>query len=291
MQRLADVVPGRRNKGIGDAATDNQRDRRCRPARPEPSAWSTLWSRRQSRPSAAPDRRALCPALKFGRQQRPGAGDRRMFGDAVGARLGAMRRAERVHNEHIAKRRHFARQGLVAGFLAREKAHILQQHDTAGRNLDAIDPVFDQRHIAAEQLLQGGRPPAAARTCRSGCPSVGRPRCDISMTAAPASSAALIVGNAARMRASLVTLPSATGTFRSSRMRTRLPARSRSAILMTCIAPDQTALTGVIKRSPYPACGSRSPTRCRTTRHDFDQRALHDFGQPCVVSGRCRDRD
>ena len=50
------------------------------------------------------------------------------------------------------------------------------------------------------------------------------------MTAAPFSKAALIVGNAARKRASLVITPFLTGTFKSSRISTRLPAKSRSVI-------------------------------------------------------------
>ena len=77
----------------------------------------------------------------------------------------------------------------------------------------------------------------SATGCRenwlSATPSVGRPRCDINMTAAPASSAASIVGMAARIRESEVTSPPATGTFRSSRIKTRLPCRSTSVISMT----------------------------------------------------------
>ena len=41
-----------------------------------------------------------------------------------------------------------------------------------------------------------------------------------------------MVGNAARIRASLVTIPSLMGTFRSSRISTRLPESSRLVILM-----------------------------------------------------------
>ena len=42
-----------------------------------------------------------------------------------------------------------------------------------------------------------------------------------------------MVGNEARIRASEVTLPSFTGTFKSERMKTRLPAKSKSVILIT----------------------------------------------------------
>src|SRR5690606_10636701 len=67
-------------------------------------------------------------------------------------------------------------------------------------------------------------------------PSFGRPRCDITMTAACCSSAILKVGSAASMRASLVTRPSLTGTLRSSRISTRLPRKSRSLIRTTLSA-------------------------------------------------------
>ena len=53
------------------------------------------------------------------------------------------------------------------------------------------------------------------------------------MTAAPFSSASLMVGSEATIRASLFTTPSFTGTLRSSRISTRLPARSRSVIFKT----------------------------------------------------------
>ncbi len=55
----------------------------------------------------------------------------------------------------------------------------------------------------------------------------------MSITRAPASRAAWIVGNEARMRASLVTTPFFTGTLRSSRISTRLPLRSRSVMRTT----------------------------------------------------------
>src|SRR5262249_38802067 len=53
------------------------------------------------------------------------------------------------------------------------------------------------------------------------------------MTRAPASTAPCIVGSDARIRASLVTTPFCTGTFRSSRISTRLPRRSTSAMRLT----------------------------------------------------------
>ncbi|MCY1367834.1 hypothetical protein D9M69_547840 [compost metagenome] len=55
-------------------------------------------------------------------------------------------------------------------------------------------------------------------------PSVGRPRWEVTITAAPAARQASIAGTEARMRVSSVIWPaSSCGTFRSARMKTRLP--------------------------------------------------------------------
>ena len=74
----------------------------------------------------------------------------------------------------------------------------------------------------------------AATGCRENCssnsPSTGRPRCDKSNTAAPFSRAIRRVGKAALILASEVICPSLTGTLKSSRIMTRLPARSRFSI-------------------------------------------------------------
>jgi hypothetical protein len=60
-------------------------------------------------------------------------------------------------------------------------------------------------------------------------PSVGRPRCDVTITAAPRSSASRMAGTDARMRVSSVMLPaSSCGTLRSARMKTFLPRTSMS---------------------------------------------------------------
>ena len=78
-----------------------------------------------------------------------------------------------------------------------------------------------------------GRPSNSARRTATGAsessglnaPSVGRPRCEVTITAAPASSAKRMAGTLARMRVSSVMRPlSSCGTFRSARMNTRWPA-------------------------------------------------------------------
>src|SRR5690606_12583682 len=63
-------------------------------------------------------------------------------------------------------------------------------------------------------------------------PSLGRPRCEVTITAAPFSSASLSVGTEAVMRCSEVMRPLSIGTLRSWRISTRLPVRSRSVIRM-----------------------------------------------------------
>ena len=64
------------------------------------------------------------------------------------------------------------------------------------------------------------------------------------MTEAPALRSALIVGMAARMRESSVTRPSASGTLKSTRTKTRLPATSASRIVSLSIDVAGQAATG-----------------------------------------------
>ena len=166
----------------------------------------------------------------------PAQAMRRELGHAVGAGLGPMRRAEGIHHEHIAQRRHLPRQRLIVLLLALVEAHVLAQHHRAGRALDAAEPVLAQRHRLAEQLgeLRGHRRQRELglelALLAAGPGATARSR------ARPAAWPSASVGSAARMRASLLTTPSCTGTFRSSRISTRLPARSRSAMRSSFIA-------------------------------------------------------
>ena len=56
------------------------------------------------------------------------------------------------------------------------------------------------------------------------------------MTRALAAKAVRMVGSAARILASLATMPSLIGTFKSSRIKTRLPDRSRLVIFLMFMA-------------------------------------------------------
>src|SRR5262245_3489292 len=63
----------------------------------------------------------------------------------------------------------------------------------------------------------------------SGLP-LGRPRCEARISRPPFSMTCLIDGSDALMRVSSVILPSEVGTLKSTRIKTRLPFRSRSEI-------------------------------------------------------------
>jgi len=95
----------------------------------------------------------LAQRLELGHEQGPGAGDGRELRHGVGRGLGAMGRAERVHDVHVAQGGHFLAQGLVVGLLALDEAHVLAERDLAGRAVHAAEPVLDQPHRLAKQLL------------------------------------------------------------------------------------------------------------------------------------------
>src|SRR5690348_16913464 len=112
-------------------------------------------------------------------------------------------------------------------------------------------------------------------------------------TFAPFSIASLMVGSDARMRASLVTLPSLTGTFRSSRIRTRFPARSWSTMRSTFMTrslrrfrPGDRGVQHAVREAPLVVVPGA----------DLDQRAFRHARHGRVVGRRGRvvvvvDRD
>ena len=188
---------------------------------------------RDQRPLRLLERRssASSSAASSGPAQATGANSR----DAVRGRLGAVRGAEGVHDEDVAQRRHLLRELFVVLLLALVEAHVLEQHDLAGRRSRRrrASP-SSKRTVPAEQLARALARPARARTPARTRPPSGRPRCDITITRAPASSAAWMRRQRradARVARDLAVLRP--GTFRSSRISTRLPRRSRSAMRRT----------------------------------------------------------
>ncbi len=63
-----------------------------------------------------------------------------------------MRSAERIHDEHVAQRRHAPRELLVVGFLADFETNVLAEHELAVFEGHAVEPVRRERDLAAEHL-------------------------------------------------------------------------------------------------------------------------------------------
>src|SRR5882672_6387854 len=96
-----------------------------------------------------------------------------------------------------------------------------------------------------------------------------------------------MVGSDARIRASLITFPSWIGTFKSSRISTRLSLRSRLVILMTfkgapsklasCgFRPGQGGIEHAVRKSPLVV----------VPRTHLHQVPLDDLGQSGIVGRR-----
>ena len=115
-------------------------------------------------------------------QQRTGTGLRREARHAVGRRLRAVRRAEGIHHEHIAQRRHLLAQILVVLLLALVEAHVLAQHGVPGLDLHAVRDSPLPAAPSGPAVPRGAAPPGPATVPGSDLPSSGRPRWDIRIT-------------------------------------------------------------------------------------------------------------
>jgi hypothetical protein len=154
------------------------------------------------------------------------AGNRwaRPFGRGVGA----VRGGEGVVDEDVAIGGERLDEGRIVLFLALVEAGVFEQQDVAvpswrrraGRGF--ADASVWRSHRMAEHLLDAL---AIGSSDRSGeGPSLGRPKWASRMTLAPLPDSSRIVGATRSMRVASVTLPSLTGTLRSTRTSTRLPA-------------------------------------------------------------------
>ena len=92
--------------------------------------------------------------FKLGRQQRAGAG---LWGEsrhAVGGGLGAVRRAEGVHDVDIAQGRVLLREVFVVFLFALVEANVLEQDNFAIGDFNAVQIVLDQANFLAQHLGQ-----------------------------------------------------------------------------------------------------------------------------------------
>jgi len=185
--------------------------------------WWTLRARHNRKQRALGVLQGARYGIHFRGRRGAAAGHRRVLGNAVGAGFGAVGRTKCVVHKNATQGRHLASVSDRL-FLTGVAAAVFQHDQRAWRNRNACDPVANQGHLAVRgspKRLAAGASGSAADTV----PSVGRPRCEVAITAAPASRAMAMQAMLARMRVSSVMLPaSSCGTLRSERMNTRLPA-------------------------------------------------------------------
>ena len=175
MQRLADGDAGRREEGVRDAAADHEL------VHPGNEALEHLELGRDLGTADDRDQRPLrlleraLERVELAREQRSRAGDGRRERDAVRAGLGAVRRAEGVHDEDVAQRRHALRERRVVLLLAFQEADVLEQHGLARLRGHALEPVGMEPNGPAEQAREHLRDRARARAPdRARLPSAGR---------------------------------------------------------------------------------------------------------------------
>ena len=171
---------------------------------------------------------SLVQRLNFGGQQWAGDGNFGMPDSAFGRRLGAMGGGKGIHHENTSHNSaiFFASASSLA-FFTLQKTDVFQQHQLAGLDVNAVDPVADQLDRLTQQLGQLLRDRLERElinklTPRSDDPDATSPSPPPRRPAPPWR----MVGSEAAIRASLVTCPSRMGTLRSDRIKTRRPLMS-----------------------------------------------------------------
>jgi hypothetical protein len=230
-QRIADALAGGEQEGVGDAAADDQLIDLVGQRLQDGQLGGNLGAANDGDQRALRVEQRLAQGVDLGAHQHAGAGDRGEFGDAVGGCFGAVGGAEGVIDIDVAQLGHLLRQFVVVLLLALVARQFSSSTTSPGLTSKPPSTQSVIRRTGLCSIGRGARRPAQA--CRPGSsPSVGRPRCEVTMTAAPFSRQYLIDGSEALMRVSSVMLPaSSCGTFRSARMKTRLPETSRSVSL------------------------------------------------------------
>ena len=153
-QRFADFVTRCKQESIGDTAADDQLIDLGRQGFEDGEFGRNFGACHNRHERACRCAQCLAQRVEFGGQQRPGAHDGRIFGDALRGGFGAMCRAESIIHIDIAQTRHFLRQCIVVLFLAFIDAAVFQQDHFAWPHLHAFQPVLHQAHLNAHQLAQ-----------------------------------------------------------------------------------------------------------------------------------------
>ena len=265
----------REQKGVGDAAADEQMVRQGRKIAQQFEFAGNLGAADDGEQRPLRLAHGAADGVEFPREQRAGACLGGVPRDAGSARLGAVGGAESVHDEDVAKRGVTRREFIAVGFLASVHAHILQQADRGLGQGGAkgfkrvLKIILHERHIEAEQSRQmcGDRRQGKLPLCGDRY-ALGRP---------------------AEMRHEQH-LP---GADRPRRLDSRQRRADTAVVDDLAVAqghvevfPDQHALAGQVELfhprgsighrlflftklgregiRPRPACGSHRPIRCRT---------------------------
>ena len=177
-QRLAHLFAGGSDKRVGDSATDdeliNHRGERIEHrelgghlgATDDRNQWTCRVLQR------------FAQGVELTRQQRAGAGDRRIAADSMGRSLSTVRSTEGIHHVHVAQRGHAPRQRLVVLLLAGIEAHVLAHHHVAVAHLAyAVQPILRQSYLTTQQRghVFGDRPHGKLRVVFTlgGAPQMG----------------------------------------------------------------------------------------------------------------------
>ena len=245
-QALADRLALREQEGVGHPAAEDEHVDLGQQVVDDPILSETLAPPRIAANGRSGRLEQLGEHLDLALHQQPGVG-RQQLGDADRRGVRPMRGPERVVDVDVGVGREGRGEGRVVRLLLGVEAEVLEHQDLAGSEaLDRVlraDPerVAGDRDVPAQELGQAlpDRPQAQAVLDLAVRPPEVAGQDD---RGARAGGAALIVGMAARMRESSVTLPSASGTLKSTRTKTRLPATSASRTVSLSI--DGQAATG-----------------------------------------------
>jgi hypothetical protein len=183
--------------------------------------------------------------------------------------------AEGVVDVDVAERGELGGEGGVVGLLFGVEAEVFEQQGLAGFELaghlggDLADAVGGEGDVLVSLRTWSSssrrRSTSGRRLMDSTGLPLGRPRCEQRMTLALWRSAYSMVGRVSRMRVSSVMMPSLRGTLKSTRMSTRLWARSRSRMeSLDTVVPQ--LVNAVLSRHNFILLGLRGQAKSRILR-------------------------
>ena len=236
---------------------------------------------------------------------RAGAGARRRWrgpaprsisGSAATRGVGPVHGAERVVDVRVGEAGEALRERAVVRLLPGSNRRFSSSTSRPGSNESASHdcstsglrtPSVGTYSTTRPSAFASARRPARAAGPRPPSP-FGRPRCEAATIDAPRSSSSVSVGMLARIRASSVTAPSWSGTFRSRRTKTRRPAtspRSSSVRRRTGAYSERaTRSTRSTSRFEYPHSLSYQPMTFATAPIAIVDAAsnVHEAGLPTM---------